>query len=68
MKHVLHRGIGLEPEVAPHCFERELADGDVAFLCSDGVSNVLGDDDLGRVSRNATPRAPSSSTPLRRPR
>ena len=58
MKHVLHRAIGLEPDVAPHCFERELADGDVAFLCSDGVSNVLGDDDLGaRLAKRSAARA-----------
>jgi serine/threonine protein phosphatase PrpC len=58
MKHVLNRAIGLEPEVAPHCFERELADGDVAFLCSDGVSNVLSDDDLGaRLAKRSAARA-----------
>ena len=58
MKHVLHRAIGLEPEVTPHCFERELADGDVAFLCSDGVSNALSDDDLGaRLAKHNAARA-----------
>ena len=58
MKHVLNRAIGLEPGVAPHCFERELADGDVAFLCSDGVSNVLSADDLGaRLTKGAAARA-----------
>jgi len=58
MKHVLRRAIGLEPEVAPHYFARELADGDVAFLCSDGVSNVLGDDDLGaRLANHNAARA-----------
>ena len=58
MKHVLQRAIGLEPEVAPHCFERELSDGDVAFLCSDGISNVLTDDDLGtRLAKHSAARA-----------
>jgi len=46
MKHVLTRAIGLGPEVEPHCFQMDLADGDVALLCSDGVSNVLGDEML----------------------
>ncbi|MEO6787351.1 MAG: protein phosphatase 2C domain-containing protein [Chthoniobacteraceae bacterium] len=41
--HVLQRAIGLAPSVEPHCFETELRDGDIAFLCSDGVSNVLDD-------------------------
>ncbi len=40
-QHVLERAIGLAPEVEPHWFEAELKDGDVAFLCSDGVYNVL---------------------------
>ena len=58
MKHVLNRAIGLEPEVAPHFFERELSDGDVAFLCSDGVSNVLTDADLGaRLGQRCAARA-----------
>jgi serine/threonine protein phosphatase PrpC len=58
MKHVLRRAIGLESDVVPHCFERELADGDVAFLCSDGVSNVLGDEDLGaRLAKRNAARA-----------
>ena len=44
--HVLQRAVGLMAEVEPHCFETELCDGDIAFLCSDGVSNVLNDDVL----------------------
>jgi len=58
MAHVLERAIGLAPEVEPHFFERELSDGDVAFLCSDGVSNVLSEDDLRvRLSHRAPARA-----------
>ncbi len=58
MKHVLRRAIGLAPEVEPHCFERELSDGDIAFLCSDGVSNVLNDDDLRtRLGQRTAARA-----------
>lgn len=58
MKHVLRRAIGLAPEVEPHCFERELSDGDIAFLCSDGVSNVLDDADLAaRLAQRSAARA-----------
>jgi len=58
MKHVLRRAIGLAPEVEPHCFERELSDGDIAFLCSDGVSNVLDDADLAaRLTQRSAARA-----------
>ena len=56
--HVLQRAIGLAPEVEPHCFETELRDGDIAFLCSDGVSNVLNDDDLAkRLAHRSAARA-----------
>ncbi len=41
-RHILQRAIGLAEDVEPYCFETELRDGDIAFLCSDGISNVLG--------------------------
>ena len=54
LSHVLGRALGLAPQVEPHLFERELKDGDVAMLCSDGVSNVLDEawlaETLGRRS------------------
>ena len=52
--HVLQRAIGLAPEVEPHCFECDLRDGDIAFLCSDGVSNVLNDDALAQKLAHRT--------------
>ncbi len=52
--HVLQRAIGLAPEVEPHCFETELRDGDIAFLCSDGVSNVLSDEALSKKLAHRT--------------
>jgi len=40
-RHVLQRAVGLAADLEPHCFERELRDGDVTLLCSDGLTNVL---------------------------
>jgi len=58
MKHVLSRAIGLGPDVEPHCFEMHLADGDMALLCSDGVSSVLDDDALRtRLNHRACARS-----------
>jgi len=58
MPHVLERAIGLSAEVEPHCFERELNDGDIAFLCSDGISNVLDQEILGtKLRQRAAARA-----------
>ncbi len=54
MPHVLDRAIGLAAEVEPHFFERELNDGDIALLCSDGVSNALDASVLGTKLRRHT--------------
>lgn len=58
MPHVLRRAIGLAPDVEPHCFEHALNDGDIAFLCSDGVSNVLSESDLAtKLAHRSAARA-----------
>jgi serine/threonine protein phosphatase PrpC len=41
--HVLRRALGLAADLQPHAFERELHDGDIALLCSDGLTSVLSD-------------------------
>ena len=56
--HVLERAIGLAEEVDPFCFEAELKDGDVAFLCSDGVYNTL---DEGRIATKLHSRSGARS-------
>ncbi len=38
---VLTRALGMAEDVEPHIFDTELLDGDIAMLCSDGVSNQL---------------------------
>lgn len=58
MNHVLSRAIGLAPEVEPHCFECELNDGDITFLCSDGITGVLSEADLAeRLAHRSAARA-----------
>lgn len=39
--HVLTRALGMQAEIEPSCFTLTLQDGDVAMLCSDGVSNHI---------------------------
>ena len=51
MRHVLDRAVGAAPEIEPHFFEVDLLDGDIALLCSDGISNVLDDETLGSKLR-----------------
>ncbi|MBB5031639.1 bifunctional protein-serine/threonine kinase/phosphatase [Prosthecobacter vanneervenii] len=43
---VLTRALGMQAEVEPACFTLTLQDGDVAMLCSDGVSNHISEHDL----------------------
>ena len=38
-KNMLTRALGMSENIEPHFFAADLRDGDVAFLCSDGVSN-----------------------------
>ncbi|MEI7910919.1 MAG: bifunctional protein-serine/threonine kinase/phosphatase [Verrucomicrobiota bacterium] len=38
---LLTRALGLSADVEPHVFSAKLEDGDLALLCSDGVSNHL---------------------------
>jgi serine/threonine protein phosphatase PrpC len=47
-RHVLSRALGGDEEVQPDFFERVLRDGDVALLCTDGLSGVLDPETLGR--------------------
>jgi serine/threonine protein phosphatase PrpC len=52
LRHVLRRAIGLSPDLEPHCFETEICDGDLAVLCSDGVTNVLGGEKFAEQLRS----------------
>jgi serine/threonine protein phosphatase PrpC len=43
---MLTQALGLTQQVEPHFFSAKLADGDLIFLCSDGVSNQLTADEI----------------------
>lgn len=56
--HILTRALGMEMEVEPTCFTMTLQDGDVAMLCSDGVSNNLSSSDLAEaLARRSSARS-----------
>lgn len=55
---VLTRALGMSAEIEPNCFTLTLQDGDIAFLCSDGVSNhVSGTDIEAALSRHSSARS-----------
>ncbi len=45
-QHVLQRSMGMEAEVIPHFFETVIGVGDTVLLCSDGITNVLSDEQI----------------------
>jgi serine/threonine protein phosphatase PrpC len=47
-RHVLSRALGLSEQIQPEYFERELRDGDVTLLCTDGLTGLLDDPTLGK--------------------
>ena len=44
--HVLSKGIGLENQLTPYVYSSRCLEGDVFLLCSDGLSNLLNDDQI----------------------
>jgi protein phosphatase len=54
-KHVLTRAIGGDQEVRPDIEAFDLKAGDTFLLCSDGVINHVGDDQLGELLRTKAP-------------
>jgi serine/threonine protein kinase len=56
--HVLTRALGMSTDIEPHCFTLTLQDGDVAFLCSDGVSNNVSTSDIAAaLARHSSARS-----------
>ena len=54
---MLTRALGMVEEVEPQCFVADLRDGDLVFLCSDGVWNQLTNDELAlALKRRTTPQ------------
>jgi len=57
LQHVLKQAIGLAANLKPHGFEQPVAVGDLLLLCTDGVTNVLPDDELAALlARRVTAR------------
>lgn len=48
-KNIITRAVGVDKKVIPDFFEVELKDGDVILMCSDGLSNMVGDDEILKI-------------------
>jgi serine/threonine protein phosphatase PrpC len=54
MKHVLTRNLGSSEEVEPDIFEIEPSDNDCFVLCSDGVTDLLNDEEILNLTMEAS--------------
>lgn len=48
-KNIITRAVGAEPNVLVDFFDESLEEGDVILMCSDGLSNMIGDDDIFNI-------------------
>ncbi|ADW16612.1 protein serine/threonine phosphatase [Desulfobulbus propionicus DSM 2032] len=52
-RHVITRAVGAEPTVMPTLQQQPLAVGDILLLCTDGLTSMLSDRDIGQCLGNA---------------
>ena len=48
-KHVLTRAVGVDENVVCDVYEFEIQEGDIYFLCSDGILNHVEDEQIGQI-------------------
>ena len=48
-RHILTRALGIEPRIEPDCWELDLEPGSRLLLCSDGLTNELGEQEIAEV-------------------
>lgn len=56
-KHVLTRAVGVDENVVCDVYEFEIQEGDIYFLCSDGILNHVEDDQIGSILGSNGPAA-----------
>lgn len=54
-KHVITRALGCMPEVEPDAYSCDMEAGDTYILCTDGLTNMLGEEDIARVAAENAP-------------
>lgn len=48
-KNIITRAVGVAPELEIDFFETEINDGDIILLCTDGLTNMIEDEDIRRI-------------------
>ncbi len=52
-KNIITRAIGVKQKVEPDFFEYRLKDGDIILMCTDGLTNMVEDDEIFQIVRSA---------------
>jgi serine/threonine protein phosphatase PrpC len=63
LRHVITRAVGTLAETELEIAERTLADGETLLFCTDGLHDLVADDDLGRIV-TAAPALPDAAQAL----
>jgi len=53
-KDVLSQALGMGPELQPHYFERDLKEGDLIVITSDGLTKIRDDQSIGEIARKTS--------------
>ena len=51
-KNIITRAIGARDTIEIDFFHEELKSGDIVLMCSDGLTNMLEDEEIGRILRS----------------
>jgi len=49
LRHVISRGVGVEPNVLPESFKTSAQVGDIFLLCTDGLSNMVDAEEINSI-------------------
>jgi protein phosphatase len=55
-RHVITRALGIDREAVPDLMEQPLKPGDMFLLCSDGLTEMVDDEGIGRILAESAPR------------
>jgi protein phosphatase len=55
-RHVITQALGIDREAAPELMEHPVKPGDTFLLCSDGLTEMVGDREITRILAGSAPR------------
>ena len=53
-RNVITRAVGIEPTITPDVAHHDVQGGDLILLCTDGLTNMVDEDEIGRIMAEAS--------------